>query len=72
MIKPFQIVVNLAVLCFLGFTHWQVFQLGRASADNIFSRWMTGNFSSPEQCTQTEQKPEKSWFEKFLEGQTNK
>lgn len=72
MIKPFQIVVNIAVLGFLGYTHFQAFQFGRASADNPLSRWLTGNFSSPEQCAQTEQKPEKSWFEKFLEGQTKK
>ena len=63
MINPLQIVINIAVIAVLGFTHFQAFKLGRASADNIFTRWW-GNSNKTEICT--EDKPEKSWLKEFF------
>lgn len=64
MINPLQIVINIAVIAVLGFTHLQAFKLGRASVDNIFTRWW-GNSNKTEMCTESES--EKSWLEELFD-----
>jgi hypothetical protein len=68
MINPFQLLVNIAVITLLSFTHFQAFRLGRASMDNIFTRWL-GDSTKTEICTEGES--EKSWLEELL-GETEK
>ena len=75
--NPFQIVVNLTAIAILGFTHFQAFKLGRASMDNIFTRWL-GNPTekverdkpdgmASQRCTAPQSEADKPWYEHLLD-----
>lgn len=68
--NPFQIIVNLSAIAILGFTHFQAFKLGRASMDNIFTRWLGNPIEKVERdrCTAAPQSEnDKPWYEHLID-----
>lgn len=67
--NPFQIVVNLTAIAILGFTHFQAFKLGRASMDNIFTRWLGNPTEKVERdrCAAPQSEDSKPWYEHLID-----
>ena len=67
--NPFQIVVNLTAIGILGFTHFQAFKLGRASMDNIFTRWLGNPMEKVERdrCAAPQSEDDQPWYEHLID-----